>query len=187
MKARCFGNKPGQDLYANYHDHEWGIPCHDDKHLFEMLILEGAQAGLSWETILKRREGYRRAFANFDVEIVARFSELDIERCIQDAGIIRNRLKITSARDNAKIFMQIQETFGSFNHYLWDFVDGTPIQNHWRTFKEVPVTTNISDQLSRDLKKRGMRFVGSTILYAYMQAVGLVNDHPMDCWRYNGI
>lgn len=184
MKQRCFGNKPGQDVYAHYHDHEWGIPAHDDKHLFEMLILEGAQAGLSWETILKRREGYRHAFAGFDVQTVANLSDNDLERLAQNPGIIRNRLKIASARKNARIFLDIQREFGSFDSYLWGFIDNKPIQNHWQSFKEIPVTTIISDALSRDLKQRGMSFVGSTIMYAYMQAVGLVNDHPMDCWRY---
>lgn len=185
MKSRCFGNKPGQTLYAEYHDHEWGIPQHDDRHLFEMLVLEGAQAGLSWETILKRRIGYRQAFANFDVVKVAAMSDNDLERLAQDPGIIRNRLKIASARQNANVFLSIQESFGSFDGYLWDFVDGTPIKNHWSSFKEVPATSTISDKLSRDLKQRGMSFVGSTIIYAYMQAVGLVNDHPKDCWRYS--
>lgn len=184
MKQRCFGNKPGQDLYAHYHDCEWGIPAHDDKHLFEMLILESAQAGLSWETILKRREGYRRAFAGFDVNTVANLTDGDLDLLTQDTGIIRNRLKIASARHNARVFLDIQQAMGSFDSYLWAFVNGKPIQNHWHSFSEVPVTTAISDALSRDLKQRGMSFVGSTIMYAYMQAVGLVNDHPMDCWRY---
>lgn len=187
MKQRCFGNKPGQDLYAHYHDYEWGIPAHDDKHLFEMLVLEGAQAGLSWETILKRREGYRSAFAGFDVNTVANLSDNDLQALVLDSRIIRNRLKIASARNNARIFLDIQREQGSFDTYLWTFVDGKPIQNHWLSFSEVPVTTAISDALSRDLKRRGMRFLGSTIMYAYMQAVGLVNDHPMDCWRYGAI
>ena len=187
MKQRCFGHNPGQDLYAHYHDHEWGIPAHDDRHLFEMLVLEGAQAGLSWETILKRREGYRRAFNNFDVSSVADLTDADLELLVQDTGIIRNRLKIASARNNARVFLDIQHAYGSFDSYLWTFVDGKPIQNHWSSLREAPVTTPISDALSRDLKQRGMRFVGSTIMYAYMQAVGLVNDHPVSCWRYGGI
>lgn len=181
-KHRCFGNKPGQDFYAEYHDNEWGIPQHDDRHLFEMLILEGAQAGLSWETILKRREGYRAAFHGFDVHKVANMSDDDLEALRHDERIIRNKLKIYSARKNAKVFIAIQSEFGSFNKYLWGFVGGKPIINHWKNFKEVPVTTQESDALSKDLKKRGMSFVGSTIMYAYMQAVGMVNDHTAECW-----
>lgn len=182
-KKRCFGNKPGQELYARYHDHEWGIPSHDDRHLFEMLILEGAQAGLSWETILKRREGYRKAFHDFDPKKVAKLDDATLEALRHDPAIIRNRLKITSARQNARVFLRIQEEFGSFDRYLWSFVKGKPIVNHRKSLKEVPAKTPESDALSKDLKKRGMNFVGSTIIYAFMQAVGLVNDHVEGCWR----
>lgn len=184
IKQRCFGNKSGQSLYAQYHDEEWGIPVHDDRHLFEMLILEGAQAGLSWETILKRREAYRVAFHYFDPMKVAVMSDEDLLKLCKDDSIIRNRLKIFAARQNAQIFLQIQNEFGSFDAYLWRFVGGRPIQNHWQDFKEVPVITPESDALSKDLKKRGMKFVGSTIMYAFMQAVGMVNDHLVSCWRY---
>ena len=180
---RCFGNGPGQELYANYHDQEWGLPVHDDRHLFEMLILEGAQAGLSWETILKRREGYRKAFHQFDPIKVASMSDQDLENLMQNQEIIRNRLKIFSTRKNALIFLKIQEEFGSFDRYVWQFVKNQPIVNRWKQFKDVPASTPESDALSKDLKKRGMSFVGSTIIYAFMQAVGLVNDHAADCWR----
>ena len=184
MKTRCFGNKPGQDFYASYHDHEWGVPNHDDRHLFEMLILEGAQAGLSWETILKKRAGYQRAFHGFDVHKVATMSDEDLEALRENSGIIRNRLKIYSARKNARVFLDIQKEHGTFDHYLWAFVNHTPLLNHWETFADIPVTTPESDALSKDLKKRGMSFVGSTIMYAYMQAVGLVRDHPKSCPSY---
>ncbi len=184
MKNRCFGNKPGQDFYAQYHDHEWGIPNHDDRHLFEMLILEGAQAGLSWETVLKKREGYRNAFHNFDPQKVANMRDKELESLRNNPEIIRNRLKIYSARRNARIFLEIQKEFKSFNTYLWSFVNNTPLINHWEVARDMPVTTTESDALSKDLKKWGMNFVGSTIMYAYMQAVGMVNDHPKTCWRY---
>ena len=183
-KQRCFGNKPGQDFYADYHDNEWGIPVHDDNKLFEMLILEGAQAGLSWETILKRREGYREAFHNFIPEKVALMKDLELELLMQNPGIIRNRLKIYSTRINAKIFIEMQKEFGSFDSYLWAFVNNKTIKNHWKIFAELPVSTKESDLISKDLKKRGMKFVGSTIIYAYMQAIGMVDDHLTDCWRY---
>lgn len=185
IKKRCFGNKQGQELYADYHDNEWGIPVHDDRHLFEMLILEGAQAGLSWETILKRRQGYRNAFYNFDATKVAAMSDSQLEALRQDPTIIRNRLKIYAARQNARIFLNIQQEFGSFDRYIWSFVHGQPIKNVPKTFTDVPVTTPESDALSKDLKKRGMTFVGPTIIYAFMQAVGMVNDHLQDCWRSN--
>ena len=181
-KQRCFGNGEGKEFYAEYHDKEWGIPVHDDRILFEMLTLEGAQAGLSWETILKRREGYRQAFYNFDPKKVACMSDSELEALRQNPNIIRNRLKINSTRKNAQVFLEIQKEFSSFDSYLWRFVEGAPIINNWKTFKEVPVTTSISDALSKDLKKRGMSFVGSTIMYAYMQAVGVVNDHLTSCW-----
>ena len=181
-KTRCFGTD--KEFYADYHDHEWGIPVHDDQHLFEMLILEGAQAGLSWETILKRREGYRKAFHHFDPVKVASMKDKELEALRQNPEIIRNRLKIYSARQNAQVFLKIQQEFGSFDRYLWGFVNGKPLLNHWKHSKDIPTSTTESDALSRDLKKRGMTFVGSTIIYAYMQAVGLVNDHLTTCWCY---
>lgn len=181
---RCFGNKPGQELYAQYHDHEWGIPLHDDRRLFEMLILEGAQAGLSWETVLKKREGYRQAFHCFDPAKVAGMTDKELEALRENPEIIRNRLKIYAARQNARVFLEIQGEFGSFDKYVWQFVNNQPIINRWSSFQDVPVSTKESDALSKDLKKRGMTFVGSTIIYAYMQAVGMVNDHLTSCWRY---
>lgn len=181
-RKRCFGGHPGKEFYAKYHDYEWGIPVHDDRHLFEMLILEGAQAGLSWETILKRREGYLHAFYHFDPLRVASMSNQELDGLLKNEKIIRNRLKIYAARQNAQIFLKIQNEFGSFDSYVWAFVNGKPIINHWQKFEEIPITTPESDALSKDLKKRGMTFVGSTIIYAYMQAVGLVNDHLTDCW-----
>lgn len=184
VKARCFGNGIGKEFYAEYHDTEWGIPVHDDRHLFEMLILEGAQAGLSWETVLKKREGYRKAFHKFDAIKVASMSDKELEMLRQNPDIIRNRLKIFATRQNAQVFLKIQEEFGSFDRYLWRFVNGKPIQNHWKSLKESPQATAESDALSKDLKKRGMTFVGSTIMYAFMQAVGMVNDHTVDCWCY---
>ncbi len=178
---RCFGDGPGKEFYAEYHDREWGVPVHDDRKLFEMLILEGAQAGLSWETILKRREGYRSAFYGFNPERVALMTDAELIQLQNDPGIIRNRLKIFSARKNAMVFLSIQKEFGSFANYLWAFVQNKPIVNRFSAFKEVPVKTTISDAISKDLRKRGMSFVGSTIIYAYMQAVGLVNDHIVSC------
>jgi DNA-3-methyladenine glycosylase I len=183
-KKRCFGGKPGQEFYAKYHDEEWGLPSHDDRHLFELLILEGAQAGLSWETILKRREGYRRAFHNFDAVKVATMTDDALEALRNNPEIIRNRLKIYAARKNARVFLKIQEECGTFDTYVWGFVNGQPVVSHRHQFQDVPTTTAISDVLSKDLKKRGMTFVGSTIIYAYCQAVGMVNDHLTDCWRY---
>ncbi len=181
-KNRCFGGEPGKEFYAHYHDHEWGVPSHDDRHLFEMLILEGAQAGLSWETVLKKREGYRQAFHHFDPVKVAAMNDDELTALRNNPTIIRNRLKIESTRKNARAFLKIQEEFGSFDAYLWAFVDGKPIINHWTTFREIPSTTLASAALSKDLKKRGMTFVGETIIYAYMQAIGMVNDHLRDCW-----
>lgn len=183
-KKRCFGGVLGKEFYTEYHDHEWGTPSHDDQHLFEMLILEGAQAGLSWETVLKKRDGYRKAFHHFDPQKVARMSDADLENLRQNPEIIRNRLKIYSARQNAQAYLEIQKEFGSFDRYVWGFVNGKPILSHRASFKDVPSQTSESDALSKDLKKRGMTFVGSTIIYAYMQAVGLVNDHLTWCWRY---
>ena len=181
-KKRCFGWQPGKEIYAEYHDTEWGIPCHDDHHLFEMLVLEGAQAGLSWETILKRRAGYRKAFHNFNPLKVASMDDEELEALRHNPEIIRNKLKIYAARQNARVFLQIQEEFGTFDRYLWKFVNGRPLIHHRERLKDLPAKTRESDALSKDLKKRGMTFVGSTIIYAYMQAVGLVNDHLKDCW-----
>lgn len=174
-------------LYITYHDTEWGVPVHDDQKLFEFLILEGAQAGLSWLTILKRREGYREAFANFDAEKVARFNARKVESLLKNPGIIRNRLKILSAIANAKAFLKVQDTFGSFAQYQWQFVDGKPLVNQRTSLKQIPAKTPISDALSKDLKKRGFGFVGSTIVYAHMQAVGMVNDHLTHCFRYRKV
>ena len=179
---RCFGNGLGKEFYAEYHDKEWGKPIHDDTHLFEMLILEGAQAGLSWETILKRRDAYRLAFHGFDPVKVAKMDDEALEALRQDIRIIRNRLKIYAARTNARVFIQIQKEFGSFDRYLWAFVKNQPIIGNWKNFKDVPASTKESLALSKDLKKRGMTFVGPTIMYAYMQAVGMVNDHLQDCF-----
>lgn len=173
-------------IYREYHDQEWGIPVHDDRHLFEMLSLEGAQAGLSWITILKRRENYRKAFDNFDPLIVRAYDKDKIESLRQDEGIIRNQLKIRSVITNAEAFVKIQEDFGSFNNYVWQFVDGKPILNDWESHEEVPASTKESEALSKDLKKRGFKFVGPVICYAFMQAVGMVNDHTRDCYLYHG-
>ena len=167
-----------------YHDHEWGVPVHDDRTLFEFLILEGAQAGLSWETILRKREAYRAAFAGFDPARVARFTPRRVERLLANPGIVRNRLKIESASSNARAFLAVQKEFGSFDRYVWGFVGGRPQRNARRTLREIPPRTAESDALSRDLRRRGFRFVGSTICYAFMQAVGLVNDHLVSCFRY---
>ena len=183
-KKRCFGDKPGQEFYAAYHDNEWGIPIHDDQLLFEMLILEGAQAGLSWERILKKRQGYKDAFHNFNPKKVAAMTDSELESLRQNPAIIRNRLKISSVKKNAHVFLAIQKEFGSFDKYVWQFVKGEPIINHWSKAADVPTTTAESDALAKDLKKRGMSFVGSTIIYAYMQAIGMVNDHLTSCWRY---
>lgn len=181
-KKRCFGGQEGKALYAEYHDHEWGIPSHDDRHLFEMLILEGAQAGLSWETILKRRQGYKKAFHDFDPKKVALMQDEELEKLRENEEIIRNRLKIYAARQNAKVYLEIQNEYGSFAKYLWRYVSDKPIVNHPKSFKEVPTKTILSDAISKDLKKRGMTFVGSTIIYAYLQAVGIVNDHIEGCF-----
>ncbi len=182
-KHRCAwcGDDP---LYVEYHDKEWGVPVHDDRLLFEFLILEGAQAGLSWITILRKREGYRKAFANFDAQKVARFTEAKQEKLLLNPAIVRNRLKVKSAVTNAQAFLEVQEEFGSFDKYIWRFVDGKPIVNRFKGMKDVPAKTDLSDAMSKDLKKRGFKFVGSTICYAHMQATGMVNDHTVDCFRY---
>jgi DNA-3-methyladenine glycosylase I len=183
-KKRCFGGEAGKEFYAKYHDEEWGIPSHDDRHLFEMLILEGAQAGLSWETILKRREGYRRAFHHFDPVKVAAMTDEALEALRHNPEIIRNRLKIYAARQNARVFLKIQKECETFDAYLWRFVQGQPLIHHHHRFQDIPTITPECNALSKDLKKRGMTFVGPTIIYAYCQAVGLVNDHLTGCWRY---
>ena len=182
---RCSWAK--NDLAIAYHDAEWGVPLHDDGGLFEFLILEGAQAGLSWDTILRKRENYRAAFDNFDAERVAAYDVRKIAELLQDEGIIRNRLKIASAVQNAKAFLKVKEEFGSFNTYVWDFVDGKPIVNAIRETTDVPARTELSDAISKDLRKRGFNFVGSTIMYAFMQATGMVNDHLASCFRFEEI
>ncbi len=181
---RCTWANPENKLYCHYHDHDWGVPVHDDQKLFEMLILEGAQAGLSWETVLKKRDNYRKAFDKFDPEKVAKYNETKKVKLLQNKGIIRNRLKIKSAINNAKVFLEIQEEYGSFDAYIWGFVSGKPIQNKAKSMSEILAKTELSDRISKDLKKRGMNFVGSTIIYAFMQSVGLVNDHEVSCFRY---
>jgi len=183
-KIRCFGDTP---IYIDYHDNEWGRPVHDDCKLFEMLILEGAQAGLSWITVLKKREAYREAFDGFDPKKVALYDDAKIEELMANAGIIRNRLKINAAIINAKLFLKIAEKHGSFDKFIWSFVDYAPIVGHWEKFEEMPITTPISDQISKDLKKQGFKFVGSTIIYSFMQAVGMVNDHLKVCCVYEDI
>lgn len=183
MKIRC-GWVTEDPLYIEYHDKEWGIPVHDERKLFEMLILEGAQAGLSWITILKKRENYRTAMDNFDYKKIAEYDEGKIEELLSNKGIIRNKRKIDAAISNAKAFIKIQQEFGSFDKYIWQFVGGEPKINSWKNLKEVPVTTEESNKMSKDLKKRGFKFVGPTICYSFMQAIGMVNDHTTDCFRY---
>ncbi len=182
-KIRC--SWCGEDpLYRNYHDTEWGVPCKDDRKLFEFLILEGAQAGLSWITILRKRDNYRRAFAEFDAEKVAAFGDRDIQRLTADSGIVRNRLKIASAVTNARCYLQVINEFGSFSHYLWRYVDGEPLVNSWVAERDIPARTALSDRISADMKRRGFKFFGTTICYAYLQAMGLVNDHVVSCFRH---
>lgn len=175
------------DEYIRYHDEEWGSPVYDDRIHFEFLILEGAQAGLSWSMILKKRGGYQKAFADFNPIKIARFTPARIERILLNPGVVRNRLKVNAAVNNAKRFLEIQKEFGSFNSYIWNFVGGKPKINRWKNIKEIPATTRESDALSKDLKNRGFKFVGSTVMYAHMQACGLVNDHLVDCWRYREV
>ena len=183
-KTRCTWATDNDDFYVRYHDEEWGVPVHDDRRLFEFLILEGAQAGLSWRTILNKRENYRKAFDNFDAEKIARYSEAKVAKLLNNEGIVRNRLKVRAAIMNAKAFLKVREEFGSFDKYLWRFVDGKPMVNHRKSMKELPAKTKISDAMSKDLLSRGFKFVGSTICYAHMQAVGMVNDHLVTCFRY---
>jgi DNA-3-methyladenine glycosylase I len=172
-------------LYMAYHDHEWGVPLHDERRLFEMLTLEGAQAGLSWLTILRKREGYRRAFAGFDPQLVAEFGDADVTRLLGDPGIVRNRLKVASTISNARAVLEVQARYGSLDAFLWQFVDGKPIRNKWRSMSEIPASTPLSDVMSKEFKRHGFRFVGSTICYAHMQATGMVNDHLTSCFRYD--
>jgi DNA-3-methyladenine glycosylase I len=181
---RCEWVPEGDSLYVAYHDEEWGVPSRDDRHLFELLVLEGAQAGLSWATILRKREGYRRAFAGFDADAVARFGERDVERLLADPSIVRNRLKVESAIANARATLAVREERGSLSDYLWSAVGGEPKQNAWTALSEIPAETEESRAMSKDLKRRGFRFVGPTVCYAFMQAAGLVNDHVVDCFRY---
>lgn len=182
-KTRCAwcGTEP---FYVAYHDTEWGVPLHDERGLFEFLILEGAQAGLSWSTILKKREGYRRAFDGFDAEKVARYTETDVARLLADPGIVRNRLKVAAAIGNARATLKVREEFGGLDAYFWRFVDGRPIVNAWRDLSQIPARTPLSDAISKDMQKRGFKFVGSTIVYAHMQATGMVNDHLVECFRH---
>lgn len=182
-KSRCawVSNEP---IYIDYHDKEWGKPIYDDRLLFEFLILEGAQAGLSWITVLKKRESYRKLFDNFDVNKIARYSPAKIEKLLLNPAIIRNRLKVESTVINAKAYLKLVKEHGSFSEFLWSFVDGKPIQNHWKSHKSIPAKNAISDRMSKELKKKGFKFIGSTICYAFMQAVGMVNDHTVDCFKY---
>jgi len=182
MKKTCEWAR--HESMHEYHDKEWGVPVHDDRKLLEMLILEGAQAGLSWSTILKRRKGYKKAFCNFDARKIVKFTEKDVKRLLQDEGIIRNKLKVRGTITNAENFLEVQKEFGSFDKYIWSFVKGKPIKNRFKSIKNLPAKTEISDKMSKDMKKRGFTFVGSTICYAFMQAVGMVNDHEVSCFRY---
>ncbi len=185
-KQKC-GWCVGDDLYEAYHDNEWGTPLRDEDLLFEFLVLETFQAGLSWITILRKRENFRVAFDHFDYKRIAQYDEVKIASLLQDAGIIRNKLKVRATVTNAKLYMKIQEEFGSFSKYLWDYVDNVPIQNSWKHYKDCPANTPLSDQISKDLKKRGFKFVGSTVIYAFMQAIGMVNDHAVGCYRYKEV
>lgn len=187
MKMRCAWVPEGNELYETYHDTEWGVPVYDDTTLFEFLILEGAQAGLSWLTILKRRGGYRKAFANFDAQKVAKFNQEKVDELLQNEGIIRNRLKVEAAVHNAKKFIEIQNEFGSFSKYQWQFVGGKPKVNAWTKDSKIPAVTKEAEEFSKDLKKRGFKFVGPTIIYAHMQAIGMVNDHTIKCFRYSRV
>ncbi len=184
MKHRCEWAARADALYQAYHDKEWGVPVHSDRKLFEFLILEGAQAGLRWSTILKKRANYRKAYDRFDPRKVARYDPARVRKLLKNPGIVRNRLKVRASIRNARAFLKVQKEFGSFDRYIWQFVGGRPTPNRWKRLKQIPAQTQASDAMSRDLKKRGFRFVGSTICYAYMQAVGMVNDHTTDCFRY---
>ena len=185
-KHRC-GWCLGDPLYEAYHDTEWGVPVRDDDTLFEFLILETFQAGLSWITVLRKRENFRKAFDRFNYRKIAAYDQKKVDSLLQDPGIIRNKLKVNATISNAKAFMEIQKEFGSYNTYIWDFVDGEPIKNQWKNYKDAPATTAVSDAISKDLKKRGFKFVGSTVIYAHMQATGMVNDHEVNCFRYHEV
>ena len=184
-KIRCDWAIENTQLYLDYHDNEWGVPQHNDNILFEFLVLEGAQAGLSWSTILNKRENYRKAFDNFDFEKISRYDQKKVDELLQNSGIVRNKLKIASAICNAKVFIEIRKEFETFDKYLWGYVDGKPIKNNFKTLKDYPTKTELSDKISSDLKKRGMNFVGTTIIYAFLQAIGVVNDHQVKCFRNN--
>jgi len=183
-RCKWAGSDP---LYQRYHDKEWGVPVHSDRKLFEFIILEGAQAGLSWITVLKKRQAYREAFDKFDYNRIAKYNERKVKQLLNNPGIIRNQLKVRSAIKNAKAFIEIRKEFGTFNKYIWQFVDNKPVQSRWKSMKELPATSALSDEISKDLKNRGFNFVGSTIIYAYMQATGMVNDHTTDCFRYKEV
>lgn len=186
MDNRCNWNTE-DEMYLAYHDEEWGVPVHDDRLLFEFLILEGAQAGLSWLTILRKRAEYKKAYDNFEIETVANYTESDVERLLSNSGIVRNKLKVRSSITNAKAVLEIQREFGSFSNYLWNFVDGKTVDNHLSSISDMPITSDISDKMSKDMKRRGLKFVGSTIMYSFMQAVGMVNDHVTTCFRYEEV
>lgn len=186
MKKRCFW-ATAHPIEQEYHDKEWGVPLHDEQKLFEFLCLEGAQAGLSWLTILQKRENYRKAFDDFDVQKVAQYDQKKIEELLANAGIVRNKLKVNAFISNAKAFIEVQKEHGSFEKYIWSFVNGTPIQNRWKNHEDIPASTPLSEQISKELKKKGFKFVGPTICYAFMQAVGMVNDHTVDCFRYREV
>ena len=187
LKSRCSWPSVTDELYVAYHDKEWGVPIYDDRKIFEFLVLESAQAGLSWRTVLYKRENYRKAFAGFDPNKVARFTQKDVAKLLLNAGIIRNRLKIESAINNARKFLEIQKEFGTFSKYIWNFVGGKPIKNRWKDLKDLPVLTPEAEALAKDLKARGFKFLGPTVMYAHMQATGMVNDHTVDCFRYHKV
>ena len=186
-KTRCAWVNGGNALYYDYHDKEWGVPVHDDRLLFEFLTLEGAQAGLSWATVLNKREGYRALFDNFEIEKVAQYDQAKIDDLLQNPAIVRNKLKVNSTVTNARLILEIQQEFGSFDAYIWQFVGGTTLQNEWQDMRDVPTSTAVSDAMSKDLKKRGFKFIGTTICYAFMQATGMVNDHSTDCFCYKNL
>ncbi len=186
-KTRCAWAKESNQLYVDYHDKEWSVPVYDDTKLFEFMVLESAQAGLSWETILNKREGYRKAFKGFNVKKVSKMSARDVKRCMHDASIVRNRLKIEATVNNAKCFLEVRKEFGSFSNYMWHWVNGKPIQNKWKSLKELPATTELATRIAKDLKNRGFKFLGPTVWYAHMQAVGMVNDHTTNCFRYKEV
>ena len=186
-KIRCGWVLPNKPVYQKYHDEEWGVPVFDDKKMFEFLVLESFQAGLSWEIVLNKRDNFRAAFAQFDYHLVAKFDEAKVQELLQDAGIVRNQLKIRAAINNARRYLEVIDEFGSFCNYFWKFSDGKPIQNHLKTLRDIPASTSLSDSISKDLKQRGFKFMGTTVIYAHMQAVGMVNDHIEECFRYSEV